>query len=94
VGQEGRSEFDIDLDELVCEGARRMLAVALEEEVAAYIAAHAGEVVSVAIAWSGGMATPASAWLRLVLARCRWRRRGWTTAGSTRRAVSGSGSGR
>jgi transposase-like protein len=44
VGQEGRSEFVIDLDELVCEGARRMLAVALEEEVAAYIAAHAGEV--------------------------------------------------
>ena len=44
VGQEGRSEFVIDLDELVCEGARRMLAVALEEEVAAYVAAHAGEV--------------------------------------------------
>ena len=44
VGQEGRSEFHVDLDELVCEGARRMLAVALEEEVAAYIAAHAGEV--------------------------------------------------
>jgi putative transposase len=44
VGQEGRSEFVVDLDELVCEGARRMLAVALEEEVAAYIAAHAGEV--------------------------------------------------
>jgi len=44
VGQEGRSEFVVDLDELVCEGARRMLAVALEQEVAAYIAAHAGEV--------------------------------------------------
>ena len=44
VGEEGRSEFVIDLDELVCEGARRLLAVALEEEVAAYIAAHAGEV--------------------------------------------------
>ena len=44
VGQEGRSEFHVDLDELVCEGARRMLAVALEEEVAAYLAAHAGEV--------------------------------------------------
>jgi hypothetical protein len=43
VGEEGRSEFVIDLDELVCEGARRMLAVALEEEVAAYIAAHAGQ---------------------------------------------------
>ena len=44
VGEEGRSEFVIDLDEMVSEGARRMLAVALEEEVAAYIAAHAGEV--------------------------------------------------
>jgi putative transposase len=44
VGDEGRSELVVDLDELVREGARRMLAVALEEEVAAYIAAHAGEV--------------------------------------------------
>jgi putative transposase len=42
-GARGRSEF-VDLDELVCEGARRMLAVALEEEVAASIAAHTGEV--------------------------------------------------
>ena len=25
VGQEGRSEFHVDLDELVCEGARRIL---------------------------------------------------------------------
>jgi transposase-like protein len=31
------------LDELVCEGARRLLAAALEAEVAAYIEAHAGE---------------------------------------------------
>jgi putative transposase len=44
VGAEGRSELVGDLDELVREGARRMLAVALEEEVAAYTAAHAGEV--------------------------------------------------
>jgi putative transposase len=44
VGAEGRSELVGDLDELVREGARRMLAVALEEEVAAYIATHAGEV--------------------------------------------------
>ena len=43
VGDEGRSELVVDLDELVREGARRMLAVALEEEVAAYVAAHAGE---------------------------------------------------
>jgi transposase-like protein len=32
------------IDEIVREGARRMLAVALEAEVAAYVAAHAGEV--------------------------------------------------
>jgi putative transposase len=44
VGAEGRSELVGDLDELVREGARGMLAVALEEEVAAYVAAHAGEV--------------------------------------------------
>jgi putative transposase len=44
VGAEGRSEFVGDLDALVREGARRLLAVALEEEVAAYIATHAGEV--------------------------------------------------
>ena len=44
VGDEGRSELVVDLDELVREGAPRMLAVALEEEVAAYVAAHAGEL--------------------------------------------------
>jgi putative transposase len=44
VGDEGRSELVVDLDELVREGARRMLAVALEEEVAASMAAHAGEL--------------------------------------------------
>lgn len=32
------------IDEIVREGARRMLAAALEAEVAAYIAAHASEV--------------------------------------------------
>src|SRR5512133_1843000 len=38
-----REDLAAGLDEIVREGARRMLAVALEEEVAAYIAAHAGE---------------------------------------------------
>ena len=33
----------LDLDELVREGARRMLAAALEAEVDAYLAAHAAE---------------------------------------------------
>jgi putative transposase len=38
-----REDLAAGLDEIVREGARRMLAAALEEEVAAYIAAHAGE---------------------------------------------------
>src|SRR6266511_4961658 len=36
-----RSELAMSLDELACEGARRMLAVALEAEVDAYIACYA-----------------------------------------------------
>lgn len=40
---EARTDLAAGLDEIVREGARRMLAEALESEVAAYIAAHAGE---------------------------------------------------
>ena len=40
----GRSELAMSLDELCREGARRMLAAALEAEVDAYIAAHAALV--------------------------------------------------
>ena len=36
-----QAELRLELDELFREGARRMLAVALEAEVEAYIAAHA-----------------------------------------------------
>jgi putative transposase len=43
VDERARSEFALDLDELVLQGARRMLAAALEAEVAAYIEAHAQE---------------------------------------------------
>jgi putative transposase len=39
--EHARAELTGDLDELVREGARRMLAAALEAEVAAYVAAHA-----------------------------------------------------
>jgi putative transposase len=39
----GRAELAMDLDELVREGARRMLAAALEAEVDAYLAAHTAE---------------------------------------------------
>src|SRR5512146_1929881 len=38
-----REELTAGLDEIVREGARRMLAAALEAEVEAYLAAHAGE---------------------------------------------------
>jgi putative transposase len=38
-----REDLAASLDEIVREGARRMLAAALEEEVAAYVAAYAGE---------------------------------------------------
>jgi len=40
VDDQARAELTTDLDELFREGARRMLAVALEAEVAADIAAH------------------------------------------------------
>jgi transposase-like protein len=38
-----RTELHADLDELARQGARRMLAVALEAEVDDYLAAHAAE---------------------------------------------------
>ena len=38
-----REDLAASLDEIVREGARRLLAAALEDEVAAYIAAHMGE---------------------------------------------------
>jgi putative transposase len=41
VDEQARAELTTDLDQLFREGARRMLAVALEAEVEAYIAAHA-----------------------------------------------------
>jgi putative transposase len=40
VDEQARAELVLDLDELVREGARRMLAAALEAEVDAYLAAH------------------------------------------------------
>src|SRR5947207_1580283 len=39
--EQARAELTADLDELFRRGARRMLAVALEAEVEAYVAAHA-----------------------------------------------------
>src|SRR5215218_4380283 len=41
--EQARAELRMDLDELAREGARRMLAAALEAEVDAYLAAFAAE---------------------------------------------------
>jgi transposase-like protein len=41
--EQAHDELRLDLDQLVREGARRMLAAALEAEVDAYLAAHAAE---------------------------------------------------
>jgi hypothetical protein len=88
-----QADLRVDVDELFQEGARRMLAVALEAEVAAYIAAHAtltderghrlvrrdGHAPARTIAAGVGQVE--------VVARA------WTTGGSTRRPGSGSSSG-
>ena len=46
------------LDEIVLEGARRMLAAALEAEVDAYVAAWQASSTSAAGAWWSATATP------------------------------------
>jgi putative transposase len=43
TNEHAHTELNLDLDELVREGARRMLTAALEAEVDAYIAVHAGQ---------------------------------------------------
>jgi putative transposase len=43
IDAQAHDELRLDLDQLVREGARRMLAAALEAEVDAYLAAHAAE---------------------------------------------------
>ena len=48
----------LDLDALAREGARRMLAVALEAEVDAYLAELAGSGTSGAAGWSSATGTP------------------------------------
>ena len=64
------------LDEIVREGARRMLAAALEAEVAAYIAAHAHELDERAGGWWSVTGTPSRGSWSLVRGRWRWSRRG------------------
>ena len=55
-----REDLAACLDEIVREGARRTLATALEEEVAAYIAAHMGSGTSKAFGWWCATGMPGS----------------------------------
>ncbi len=55
-----RAALHTDLDELAREGARRMLAAALEAEVAAYLAALVADRTRVAGGWWCAMAMRAS----------------------------------
>ena len=79
------SELRLELDEIVREGARRMLAAALEAEVDDYVAAY-GSRARRARPPAGGPQRPrrASGTSPPRPARSRSARRGSTTAGSTR----------
>jgi len=87
------AELSTTLGELVAEGARRMLAAALEAEVDAYICALSDErdehghrlVVRNGHAVARSLVTGADP--------IEVRARGWTTAGWTRQPGSGCGSG-
>ena len=81
VDEQARAELAIDLDELFCEGARRMLAVALEAEVEAYITAHAELVDEPATGWWCATGTRRGARWPPGWARSRWSARGSMTGG-------------
>ena len=87
-----QAELRLDLDELFREGARRMLVVALEAEVDAYLAAYAALVDEQGhrLVRRNGHA-PART-IAAGSARSRWCVLGWTTGGSTRRPGSASSS--
>ena len=80
---QAHDELRLDLDAIVREGARRMLAAALEAEVDDYLAAHAAERDERGRRWWCATATPASARSRPWPGVSRCVPRGWTTAAPT-----------
>jgi hypothetical protein len=84
VDEQARAELTLDLDELFCEGARRLLAVALEAEVQAYIAAHTEltDGHGHRLVRRNGHARARTIASRV--ARSRWSARGWMTGAPTR----------
>ena len=90
--EQARAELSTELDELFGEGARRMLAAALEAEVEAYITAHA-ELVDEhghRLVVRNGHAPGRT--LATGVARSRGSARGWTTAAWTPPPASGCSS--
>ena len=81
-----QGELPVLLDEIAREGARRILEQALEEEVPAYLANHAGarDEAGHRLVVRNEPARPR----KVTLGPGRWRCRhpGWTTTGWTRRA--------
>ena len=87
-----QAELRLDLDELFREGARRMLAVALEVEVDAYVAAYAAltDECGHRLVRRNGHA-PART-IAAGVGQVEVVRPGWTTGASTRRPGSASSS--
>ena len=84
VDEAASVELSNGLDELVAEGARRMLAAALEAEVDGYISPDPTRSTRTGIAWSCATGTPMPARWSPGQGRSRCGRRGSTTAASTR----------
>ena len=80
---QAQDELRLDLDAIVREGARRMLAAALEAEVDDFLAAHAAERDEGGGGWWCATAMLASARSPLPRVRSRCGPRGWTTAAPT-----------
>src|SRR5712691_6510264 len=89
---DARQEFTLTLDEICRLGAERMLAIALEAEVDAYLERHreARDDRGHALVVRNGSARGRTVVAGAGPSRCA--RRGWTTAGSMRAPASAAGS--
>jgi hypothetical protein len=83
IDAQAHDELDLDLDAIVREGARRMLAAALEAEVDDYLAVPRPSGTSAAAGWWSATATPVSARSPPWPGASRCGPRGWTTAAPT-----------
>ena len=92
VDDDASAELHAGLDEIVREGARRMLIATIEAEADGYIEALAGELDEKGhrLVVRNGHAVART--ITTAAGGIEIRRPGWTTAGSTPRPLSGAGS--